>query len=114
MSKRVPIRHGEVLLLPVSDIPPGKVSKVRECIIGHSETGHHHVLEADKPFDQVIGPDGKMYVDLNLPVPLRHHKEFQQHRELMVPEGRWLIVRKMEYAPYTGPQSEPFMQEVSD
>lgn len=114
MSKRTPIRHGEILLVPVTEIPTGKVTKVRECIVGHSETGHHHVLESDEVFDQIIAANGQMFVDLDAPTPLRHRKEFQQHRELMVPAGSWKVVRKQEFAPYTGPQSEPFMQQVSD
>lgn len=114
MSKRAPIRHGEVLLLPVASVPKGKSTKVHECIVGHSETGHHHVLESDSVFDQIVATNGDLFVDLDTPTPLRHRKGFDQHRELTVPPGPWKVLRKKEYAPYTGPQNEPFMQDVAD
>lgn len=114
MPKRTPIRHGEVLLLPVASTPKGNTTKVRECIVGHSETGHHHVLESEELFDQIVAANGDLFVDLDAPTPLRHRKEFQQHRELCVPAGLWKVIRKQEFAPYTGPQNEPFMQQVTD
>lgn len=97
MSPRTPIRHGEILLLPVSSVPEGAVEKVTECIVGHSETGHHHVLESDSAFAQIITANGDMFVDLDAPTPLRHRKECQQHRELSVPAGSWRVIRKTEF-----------------
>jgi hypothetical protein len=31
MSKRTPIRHGEVLLVPVDSVPDGAIDKVSSC-----------------------------------------------------------------------------------
>lgn len=97
MSPRTPIRHGEILLLPVASVPTGTVESVTECIVGHSETGHHHVLESDSVFAQIVAANGDLYVDLDAPTPLRHRKEFQQHRELSVPAGAWRVIRKAEF-----------------
>jgi hypothetical protein len=97
MSPRTPIRHGEILLLPVASAPEGTVETVTECIVGHSETGHHHVLESDTVFAQIVAANGDLYVDLDAPTPLRHRKQFQQHRELSVPAGAWRVIRKSEF-----------------
>ncbi|ABM16722.1 hypothetical protein [Mycolicibacterium vanbaalenii] len=94
---RAPIRHGEILLLPVSAAPAGASTRVVECIVGHSESGHHHVLEGKVPFTQIVGADGHLYVDLDSPTALRHRKTHQQHRELTVPAGTWRIIRKTEF-----------------
>jgi hypothetical protein len=94
---RKPIRHGEILLLPVTGTPHGAVRRVTECIVGHSESGHHHVLESDAVFAEIIAANGDLYVDLDAPTPLRHRKSYQQHRELTVPAGMWRVIRKTEF-----------------
>jgi hypothetical protein len=97
MSKRTPIRHGEILLLPVEAVPDGSTSRVSSCIVGHSESGHHHVLEADEAFAQIVAANGDLFVDLDVSTPLRHEKSHQQHRELLVPAGAWRVIRKTEF-----------------
>jgi hypothetical protein len=97
MLKRTPIRHGEILLLPIDSVPAGTVGKVTACIVGHSESGHHHVLESDAAFDQIVAVNGELYVDLDAPTPLRHKKTKQRHRELTVPPGVWRVIRKTEF-----------------
>lgn len=94
---RTPIRHGEILLLPVASAPNGALQHVTECIVGHSESGHHHVLESDAVFAQIVAANGDLYVDLHAPAPLRHRKAYQQHRELIVPAGAWRVIRKTEF-----------------
>lgn len=97
MPKRTPIRHGEILLLPVTDAPTGTTESVTSCIVGHSESGHHHVLESGESFAQIVAMNGDMFVDLPSETPLRHRKTHQQHRELTVPAGVWKIIRKTEF-----------------
>lgn len=97
MTDRTPIRHGEILLAPVESTPVGTTDKVSTCIVGHSESGHHHVLESDAPFDQIVAANGDLYVHLDAATPLRHRKAFQQHRQLMVPAGAWRVIRKTEF-----------------
>jgi hypothetical protein len=96
-NRRTPIRHGEILLLPVDAAPNGTVNRVSECIVGHSETGHHHVLESDSVFAQIVAANGDLFVDLTAATPLRHRKTHQQHRELTVPAGVWKVIRKTEF-----------------
>lgn len=97
MSNRTPVRHGEILLIPIASAPDGNTDRVTSCIIGHSESGHHHVLEADATFARIVAPNGELFVDLDEPTPLRHKKSQQKHRELLIPAGTWRVVRKTEF-----------------
>lgn len=97
MSHRTPIRHGEILLLPVAAVPSGEARCVMSCVVGHSESGHHHVLESDEVFAQIVARNGDLFVDLDRPTPLRHRKTHQQHREILVPAGAWKVIRKTEF-----------------
>lgn len=106
MSNRAPIRHGEVLLLPVAAAPDGVRNMVKTCIVGHSESGHHHVLESDALFAQIVSASSGLYVDLDTPTLLRHQKNHDQHRELIVPPGVWRVIRKTEFDVLASPRIE--------
>lgn len=97
MDSRTPIRHGEVLLLPVSTAPAGTARSVTHCIVGHSESGHHHVLESEATITEIVTGADELYVDLDAPTRLRHHKSHDQHRDLLVPPGVWRVLRKTEF-----------------
>jgi len=63
-----PIRHGEILLMPCGEPDAASVTAVERDsapVVGHSETGHHHVLECPVPVE-VIHADGT-YVRLSEP-----------------------------------------------
>jgi hypothetical protein len=113
MSNRTPVRHGEILLMPIDSAPEGNTDRVTSCIVGHSESGHHHVLEGDAPFARIVASTGDLLVDLDMPTPLRHRKSQQQHRELLVPAGAWRVVRKTEFD-VRAMRDEPEVADVSD
>jgi hypothetical protein len=94
---RTPIRHGEVMLVPVTSAPAGTSERVNSCIVGHSESGHHHVLDGEQEFARIVAANGDVYVDLDTPTRLFHQKDHDQHRELQVPAGAWRVVRKTEF-----------------
>jgi hypothetical protein len=97
MSMRTPIRHGEVMLVPVNSAPAGATERVSSCIVGHSESGHHHVLDGEQEFARIVAANGDVYVDLDTPTRLLHQKDHEQHRQLEVPAGVWRVVRKTEF-----------------
>ncbi len=68
-------RHGEVLMLEVTSIPQDAklVETVSSYIVGHSESGHHHVLTATNPF-KVFELDGEIYLDIPKQAKLTHQK----------------------------------------
>lgn len=94
-----PIRHGENLLLPVKEAE-GKVSKHKTYIVGHSETGHHHVLESKTEFEVIEGEKEELYVRLFEPGKIVHQKTYDQHKTLTVPAGTFKVIKKTEYDPF--------------
>ncbi|MDM2514618.1 hypothetical protein PP602_15765 [Mycobacteroides abscessus] len=84
-------------MFPVGSAPLGQTERSTSCIVGHSESGHHHVLESDEAFAQIIAANGDLFVELPTATPLRHHKSHQQHRELTVPAGVWKVICKTEF-----------------
>jgi hypothetical protein len=98
-----PIRHGEILLMPCGEPEADSVTMVERStvpIVGHSETGHHHVLECPAPVE-VIHADGT-YVRLSEPGMLVQRKETNRHRDLPVPAGLYVVLTKSEYDPFAG------------
>ncbi len=66
MNKPTIVRHGEVILKPISELPKGVVqeTEVQEYVVAHSETGHHHVLQVvdrGEPMT-VFVKDGTRYI----------------------------------------------------
>lgn len=96
-----PIRHGEILLIPSAAPAPGSVTAVDHStapVVGHSETGHHHVLECPAAVE-VIHADAT-YVRLAEPGALVQLKETDRHRDLPVPAGLYKVLTKTEYDPF--------------
>lgn len=97
------IRHGEVFLQPVDKAPKGKVEKHTKYIVGHSETGHHHVLESKTKFTVTtdVVEQAFMYITLEEPGTLVHQKTVNRHNDLVVPAGTYRVINKTEYSPFT-------------
>lgn len=103
-DQRTAIQHGEALMLPVDKMPKGpEITKTCKQIIAHSETGHHHVVEASQEFE-VMGSLEKedLYLRLFQPAKLVHKKSTEKHKDLVVPAGDWKILHKTEYDPFAG------------
>lgn len=109
-DNRTAIQHGEAMLLPVKSMPKGKTTKHSKFIVAHSETGHHHMVEADQEFE-VMGSLEKqdLYLRLFKPAKLVHKKATEKHKDLVVPAGDWKILHKTEYDPFQG-----LIREVKD
>ncbi len=75
MNKNI-VRHGEVLLKPVAELPKeAKLEKeTKQYIVAHSETGHHHVLTAKKSFKVYKTDFGEMYLEVPETAELVHEK----------------------------------------
>jgi hypothetical protein len=95
---RTPIRHGDVMLLPVDAAPAGIAERVTTCIVGQGESGHQHVLAGDREFATIVSASGSLYVDLGAPTRLSDHED----RELEVPSGTWRVVCRMAFPPHPG------------
>lgn len=101
-GKRVPAQHGEVFLQPVESIPTDrKAEKVKKFIVGHSESGHNHILEADTAFEVMEGDEKHdLYVRLFEPAKLTHQKSFDIHQAQTIIAGDYAVFQKTEYDPW--------------
>lgn len=100
------IRHGEVLLIPVDAMPEvQQIFEGKKYIVGHSETGHHHVAVGTKAkaltVFKPIGADTQdLYLRVNSTSKLEHVKTFDAHETKMLNEGLYLVRPKNEYDPF--------------
>jgi hypothetical protein len=100
-GKRVAVQHGEVWLQPVDDMPVGDTKKAKSFVVGHSETGHHHVLKSSKDFEVMTGDEKHdLYVRLFEPAELVHQKTFDIHETKTIVPGAYAVYQKTEYDPF--------------
>lgn len=98
------LQHGEILLKPISadKMPKLKAEKHKKFIVGHSKTGHHHVLESKTEFEVMTDKEkGDLYLRLFEPAKLVHKKTYDMHRTLDVPATTFKVLHKTEYDPFS-------------
>ena len=104
--------QGEIVIRRIGDVP-----KSHECkgyspmksedgrfIIGHSETGHHHVIDANDADVMVMDkpPEGMRILRaiLDKPNTLEHHRPHDTHEPIALEPGEYEIRIAREYDPY--------------
>ena len=92
--------HGEITYTPTNEMPEGEIKKIKQSIVGHSATGHHHVLECDTEFDQIMTDNG-IYIRLYVEAKLFHDKSHDIHETKILQPGVYLFGEKTEYSPWT-------------
>lgn len=101
---KVHVRHGEIFLQMIDseELPKGKFIQHKTFIVGHSETGHHHVLESAQEFEvMTVGDKKELYLRLFEPAKLVHNKTVNKHKTLPVIQGTYKVINKLEYSPFT-------------
>lgn len=91
-------RHGEVILKQIDSIPQeAKLVKTgKSHIVGHSETGHHHVLEAKNL--RVYEVDNEMYLDVQETGTLVHKKTgLDIHQPQTIAPGKYKVIIKQAF-----------------
>lgn len=86
-------RHGEVILKEVGEIPTGAklIEEGHSIIVGHSESGHHHVLTAERGATiKMYELDGKTYLDLPVRGNLEHQKTVERHETQVFTPGKYI------------------------
>ena len=98
--------QGDVFVRRVAKLPKKaqKDSEGVSIIVGHSETGHHHVLEC-----AVMDPPARFYKTENPllsyvevladQAQLVHKRSFDTHETLELPKGYWEIRQQREMTP---------------
>ena len=114
MQNREIIRHGECLLIPITELPNGSVviKNTKEVIVAHSESGHNHIAVADEITSYSFNAEsvksklsntlfghadisGLIYLGSNGFVT--HQKTFDQHETKPLTKGFYVIVQKNAY-----------------
>lgn len=107
------IRHGEVILKNISQIP--KEAKLKEekakLVVAHSETGHHHILETtDMSKIKVYTWNGETYLEVPEIAKLWHQKTGNDvHTEHTIAPSAYKVVIKKEFDYFAG-----IMRQVRD
>jgi hypothetical protein len=99
--------QGDFLIVRVNDIPDNLVpleSTNGKIVVAHSETGHNHVMVADKVEayrDQNVSDADlyEMFLLVREPTVIEHQRSYDTHEELLVSEGNYKILRQREYTP---------------
>ncbi len=94
------IRHGEVVLTPIDELPDGveQIYDGKEYIVGHSETGHHHVALGAVTIFQPVGADSEsLFMRVNKDSRVEHRKSFDMHETKTLLKGIYQITIKTAY-----------------
>jgi hypothetical protein len=95
--------QGELSVRRIEAIPPDAVQQTptgHHWIVGHSETGHHHVVDVQHcRLFEPPGNDLVCYLQLAEPTMLEHLRAHDQHEALELPAGIWEIRRQREWTP---------------
>lgn len=95
----VPVFQGELMFRKVRSVPKDS-TKAKDNIVGHSETGHHHVAEAAVVF--TTADAGRLFLRAlgkDRPVKIVHNRSFDQHDTLVLGGGVWECRRAREATP---------------
>ena len=105
-SNQKPIIHGECFIVnrQVPEQTEDKLVKKDSkevYIIGHSESGHHHMAVSTKTF-QVLeeSEDYDLYIRLFAPGKIKHKKSHDIHETQTLQPGDYAVYHKTEYDPF--------------
>lgn len=80
------IRHGDVILEKVNDIPKGKKKEVKSIVLAEGEvTGHKHILSGE----QILVTENKdsRFIETLSDTKLVH----EEHNTLDIPKGQYKV-----------------------
>jgi hypothetical protein len=101
--------QGEISIRRIGKLPEGLVARKATGlihVIGHSETGHHHVMAAsdvevlDRPDFSSSEGFRRFYLSVSAPTPLEHQRPHDTHESLLVAPGDYEITINREYDAY--------------
>jgi hypothetical protein len=97
--------QGDFIIIRIDDIPADVEtfeSEDGKFVVAHSETGHNHVMVADRveAYRPKHTPDNDLYelfLNVKAPTEIKHLRSFDTHETLLVDEGKYVIKRQREY-----------------
>ena len=96
--------QGDFIIVRVEEIP-ANVSPVAaengKHVIAHSETGHNHVMDAErvKAFALKKPDMYTLFLQVDEPTDIVHLRGFDTHEPIRVPAGNYMVKRQREYVP---------------
>lgn len=98
------IRAYRIDAIPAQARPLAKDGEHGHHVIGHSETGHHHILMAERAevYEVDNAPEGMrvLYALLESPGELRHMRPHDTHESLAFGPGTYMFRADREYDHY--------------
>jgi hypothetical protein len=93
--------QGDVMFIRVDEIPKtAKRAAVKGAIVvAHSETGHHHAIQADGRVELHEQDPFVCYLRSSMPMDVVHHRPFDTHETVRLTPGVWQVKRQREYTP---------------
>lgn len=91
------------MLIPVDKLPEGLeiVEQGKRVIVGHSESGHHHVAVCDSTNLAMLKPKGAdspdLYLEVSAPAYIEHLKPYDRHVTKPIAPGYYFVNPKMAY-----------------
>lgn len=106
--------QGEITIRRIGDVPTKRKTRAGcaplaleagKFVIGHSETGHHHVLSSNVGAEVMVldrPPEGMriLYAILENPTSLDHLRGHDTHESIALPPGEYEFRIAREYDPY--------------
>jgi len=93
---RQPFRQGDVLLLPLENLKEGNAEELDHLVLAEGElTGHKHQITQGDAILLVTDEDEMMLKICSESALLSH----EEHKQLIIPQGVWLVRRQREYTP---------------
>lgn len=95
--------QGDIYIRKIDKLPVGVIETQPEngrVIVTHSETGHHHVMDAEAVTMYRL-PDSIMdcLLVIDKPTALEHLREQDTHEPIMFDKGIYHVRRQQEYTP---------------
>ena len=91
MMYKKPIRHGDVDIIPVDEIP--KDAKLeKNNLVMHGENGHSHKLVNG----QLLVLNGQKFIQSSQNTFLEH----EEHKKTSIPEGFFKVLQETEFDPF--------------
>ena len=97
--------QGDLLVQKIAELPANAEllePTGNNFVVGHSETGHHHVISATNPQVQVYrNPQNLfvLFVVADEPALLEHMRSFDKHESVQLGKGTYQINQQREYTP---------------
>lgn len=95
--------QGDIYIRRISELPDNVVEVSPEngkVVVGHSETMHNHVVDADKATMYRL-PDSIMdcLLVVHEPTTLEHLRSYDTHEPILFEKGIYHVKRQREYTP---------------